>query len=144
MENTLKRYEVLFEGTIQEGTKGIAVQLQYGMEGSPTELVIAEKYLDTNSNELKFSKGRQIRIPFNSTKIDELIQYLQAVKKANAKVKKEVASPVVTKSVNELTDEELQALLNERKAQKQQKESAELVLSQTKTRRQARTNTLKK
>lgn len=144
MENTLKRYEVLYEGTIQEGEKGIAIQLQYGMEGYPTELVIAEKYLDKTTHELKFSKGRQIRIHFNAVKVDEMVQALQAVKKANAKVKKEVASPIVTKAVNELTDEQLEELLNQRKAKKAQAESAELVLTNTKTRRQTKSNTLKK
>lgn len=143
MENNLKRYEVLYEKVMQEGTKGIAIQLQYGNENQPTELVFAEKYLDTNSNELKFSKGRQIRIACSPVKIDEVIGALQELKKANAKVKKEVASPVTTKKVSELTEEELLAELNARKAQKAQKESAELVLSNTKTRRTNRT-TLKK
>ena len=143
MENNLKRYEVLYEMIIQEGTKGIAIQLQYGVDNSPTELVLAEKYLDNATNELKFSKGRQIRIACNPAKIDEMIKALQELKKANAKAKKEVASPVVTKQANELTIEQLEELLNEKKSQKAQKESAELVLSNTKTRRTNRTTTKK-
>lgn len=138
MKNNLKRYEVLYEMVIQEGKKGLAIQLQYGIDNSPTELVLAEKYLDTNTNELKFSKGRQIRIACNPAKVDEMIKSLQELKKANLKAKKEVASPVVTKSVNELTDEQLEELLNQRKAQKAQKQSAELVLQNTKTRRTSR------
>lgn len=130
------RYTPLFESFIESESKRIAIQLQYGVENKPTEVVFASQYQDKVTGEWRFTKD-QIRLTFAAEKVDSIITALQGLKKANAKVKKAIStdSPVTVTSIEELTVEQLTALLASKQASKKQEQKSEVVLTQSKTRR---------
>lgn len=136
MNKPNNRYTPLYEAFVESESKRIAIQLQYGVDNKPTEIVFASQYQDKTTGEWRFTKD-QIRLTFSAEKVDSIITALQALKKANTKVKKAIVedSPVTVASLDDLSEEQLTALLKSIQAKKASVAKSEVVLTQSKTRR---------
>lgn len=108
-----KRFEIVAstkELVTADGKNAIRVELQYGKEGQPTELVIAELY----NKEGKWAYTRsQVRIDCTHANVSHVLTAAKEMFETSKKVEKKASAKKtdITSAIAAMTDEERAALL---------------------------------
>lgn len=93
---------------LEAGKAALKVELQFGKDNQPPELVIAELYWK-DSTEWAYTRS-QVRIPATKELAKYLIDGVNAAYKESLKVKKDVVETASAVDVSRLSDEEAKAL----------------------------------
>jgi len=143
-----KRFEVIAstkELTSADGKNAVRIELQYGKDGAPTELVIAELY----QKDGKWAYTRsQVRIECTAPNVQHVLTCSKEMYESSKKVEKKASTKVdkLTSAIETMSDDEKNKLLalligkakeestptvskTEKKAPKEATDDGELVLS---------------
>lgn len=111
MTKATERFKVVTSSEIlvlEANKSAVKVELQFGKDNQPTELVIAELY--DKEGDWAYTRS-QVRLPATKENANFLIKGIQDAFKASAKVEKATASEVKSFNVNDLSPDEANELL---------------------------------
>ena len=112
MAKATERFKVITSSdvmVIESNKAALKVELQYGKDNQPTELVIAEMYWK-DSTEWAYTKS-QVRLSATKENANFLIKGIQDAFKASSKVEKSTSGEVKSFNVNDLSPNEANELL---------------------------------
>lgn len=108
---TSKRFEAIAQAkelVIVPEKSAVRVELQYGKEGEPTELVIAEMYWHEGA--WKYTRS-QVRMTCTKDNVQYVLEACKAMYASAAKVDKKPKASKIETAIDSMTDEEKAALL---------------------------------
>lgn len=139
---TSKRFEIVAstkELVLEANKTAVRIELQYGKDGAPTEIVIAELYQKDGA--WAYTRS-QVRIPCTKENASHVLTSVKAVYESSTKVEKKAAkASKIEDAIDSMTDDEKAALLEMLigKAKAEPKAKAEdLTLDATLTKKRGR------
>ena len=140
---TSKRFEIVAstkELVLEANKTAVRIELQYGKDGAPTEIVIAELYQKDGA--WAYTRS-QVRIPCTKENASHVLTSVKAVYESSTKVEKKAKASKLEDAIDSMTDDEkaalLEMLVGKAKAEPKAKAKAEdLTLDATLTKRGGR------
>lgn len=111
MAKATNRFKVVSSSelvVLEVGKSALKVELQFGKDNQPPELVVAEMYWK-DSTEWAYTRS-QVRVPATKELAKYLIDGINAAYKESLKVKKDVVETASAVDVSRLSEEEAKAL----------------------------------